>query len=402
MVERYLDLSSLIQLFFSSGEPRFDFGSAHFVFNAEAPIPGDKIDDYLESLGHFNDGWLSPSELDPSDFPLADDLLVSLLQEETTLSGVEPGRIIFSPVPTRIAVDSALQALSGIWKNTVALPVPNWYFWQRNGGGSYNWEFFEAITPEQIVDGFEKIAPNTRVGTLLLTNPTVPMGYSLTEDVCKELDRIALRHGVTVVIDEVNRGVQPIGERDSIGRFFSAPYVIEGMSKRFGDGPFYNNSYVLVPTSANRKKIGKKLAQCSNGEGGLRIAGGLLKLALDYASKPAIEELAHRNGVLDDSFEQHIPSGVILNRPSATHLTSIAQITPYGVTCDANSLEEVCAYEGVNLLPVGGFFPQGFQVSAETSLAVCDKVRLTVGRLSPARIKAGVKIMGEILHNQHY
>jgi len=37
--------------------------------------------------------------------------------------------------------------------------------------------------------------------------------YRISEECAKQLDEIALRNGVDVIVDDVLRGIQPIGDR---------------------------------------------------------------------------------------------------------------------------------------------------------------------------------------------
>jgi len=69
----------------------------------------------------------------------------------------------------------------------------------------------------------------------------------ITESAARELDSIALEYGVDIIVDDVLRGTQAFGERDTIARWFTRPFVVEGFSKRLGEEHAGDLSYALSP-----------------------------------------------------------------------------------------------------------------------------------------------------------
>jgi len=266
------------------------------------------------------------------------------------------------------------------------LPLPNWHFWgiKDKYGNPFDFVFFDGYTPEQLVDNFKKAVRKNSISALILVDPANPMMYSLSEEQAKEIDRVAMDNGIDIIVDDVLRGVKPLGKRDSVARFFTRPYVVEGLSKRFGDKPLGECSYVIVPKDSSFS--GRK---CNCTDDDKKLMAMVVKNAIQYASEPAIEEYTRRNTAFDEGLREQAPTEVEVIRPYPSHIISLIEV-PNKCNISAYNFAVACLKKGVLTSPIPGFFPDNFSVDEEHSRLL----RITVGRAPADMIKIGAQIIG--------
>lgn len=364
----------------------YDFGSAHFIWNNQ--FVSDSDADMLEKLMDMaeKNRCLSPVSL-KSITPL-EDVIANMLRAETQLSFDNSQIMTFVDFCTRDAVDHLLSVLVHEPQKRIALPLPNWHFWrEKNAISTFN--FFTALNEDQLVSGFKKTAALGNIGALILVSPAVPLMYIPSKAACQEIDKIAQHYGIAVIIDDVLRGIQPVGERDSIGTHFSNPFIVEGFSKRFGDGVLSDISYVVKPKNEERVKARNPSDRVQIAQKAV-IAFALEKTYSHY-SPLVIEELERRNKAFDEGLCTY--SDAVVSRPSSSHLTSLVEIP---AECHLDS-DQFCdgAYrnDGVLAAPMSQFYPKTF-APYSVPREITKRFRITTGRMSEPYVRAGAEILG--------
>lgn len=376
---------------------RFDFGSAHYHYNIYRDFPPDVLEQLEQARREYIAiGRAQASGAFPSHNPdagLLERRICQMLLDETSLSPTEDRIAPLPTMVTRVAIDHLLSAILP-QGSSVALSLPNWHFWEKLGGyqrGEYSFAFFDAINEEQFVSGFANVASRQDVRALIMASPTVPLMHTFSEAALNEVDRIALRENVAIIIDDVLRGVQPIGERDSIARYFTNPFVVEGFSKRFGDNPLGQLSYILLPPGS-QDGSGAMHPVFWNDASFLRK---VLDAAFQYSSTPAIEELRRRNKAFRRNLGP-LPEEVRLIQSSPTHITSLLDIPP-GPGKETHGFCNLVKSRRIAVSCIEAFYPPGYSVPRDIHGKVANEYRVTVGLMPRRKISRGAKALGEVI-----
>ena len=360
------------------GGPSFNFGSAHYNYNIGRDLPLS-FNIMLEEMYEYENEHGKKQTAKRFNLPLTSKVIAEILRQETTLDAAEECILPFHK-STRDALEEVVTGIAAPWEK-VALPLPNWHFWCMGGYEKtrFGFEYFDGMDEGQLVENFAKIAPKKKVRALMLVNPANPLMYNISESAAREIDRIALQHGVEIIIDDVLRGVQPVGQRDSIGRFFTKPYVVEGFSKRFGDNPLGFISYVLVPESDKflKPKVSQEEA-C--------LCGYLVEVAYKHSTAPAIEELRKRNIAFDEGVRSKCPEVRII-RPSETHLITLLELPD---RMDGCKFTGSAHNAGVELAARNSFYPDGYEKNGSMK----NMVRVSVGNMDESMIRQGAEYLG--------
>jgi len=377
-------IGALANFFGEIGQVQYDFGSAHYLYDSSEHFPNDEFNELKRKIVTKKRGE-QLSKYDKSHLKSVEEVIRDLLSTETSLD-LSEHQFYDIHGSTRSALDLTLSSLVGFMSHRkIALPVPNWHFDQisENAHKKYKFNYFEALNEQQLVDGFKRAAEKDKVGILILAMPAVPLMYTLSQQAGKEMDAIALKHGIDIVVDDVLRGAQPMGERDSIARYFTNPYIVEGFSKRLGDHVFGNFSYVLAPSTGSQIPNSCKDQDC-----GL-ITGLSLEMALKYAAEPAIKELQLRNQKFDEGLGNYAPQGTVVKRPSVTHLTSLVEV-PTNFRITMGEFQRKCYRKDIDISIPQEYYPNGFQASP-----LLDRsFRITVGRINAEDIYLGANLLG--------
>jgi len=330
----------------------YDFSSAHFNYDVMSDLPDEAL--------------LAPT---------FQEVVSKILVKETKLDFKEDQIIPFH-MKTRLVIDRLFRIFAG--REKVALPLPNWHFWDmRCEQGSYGFRYFQGENEDQLVGNFSTVAKEGDVKCLVLVSPANPLMYKLSEDAAKEIDGIALKHNIEVIINDILRGVQPVGDRRSIGEYFTRPYIVEGFSKRFGEYPLGNKAYVLVPEDdlVVRGEHAKEE----------RLCGGILELAYRYSTEHISEELRARNSAFDSGIYVHNPNIVIL-RPSDTHLISLL-ILPDGFQTQ-NLRSNLSGH--IDIRYKSDYYPGGYEKNP-------DFLRITTATMDTDQIYDGAMELGNAI-----
>ena len=284
--------------------------------------------------------------------------IAQMLRTETTLA-LDTFNIAPRFASTRQTIDDTILNIVGP-QGKVALPLPNWTFWFTDGPkkGDFSYEYISAENPDQLVSYFKNMAP--KVKAFLLTNPQNPWGYKIEREHCVAMDKIAQKHGVTIIIDEVLRGNQPLNDRESLGIHFAQPYVIEGFSHRFGLG-LQNFSYVLSPKG---KKAGVTTSK--------QAPAKLLEMIYQTSTRPCLSEIKKRNAALREGL---FGADVSYLQSADTQITSLLEL-PRGFEV-LDVLEQARAAD-IPLLSIHSFTPPGIDPIARYE----NMLRLSVGMVS--------------------
>lgn len=386
-----------LSVFLDKQRYNFNFGSAHYNYDIRNDFP----DTVSRRLERARQRYVTLEERGASARPstnghgsgLLEKRIRQMLLQETSLSSVEDQIVSLPGMFTREAMDYLLRSILSKTGGKVALPLPNWHFWSLDGckEGAYSFSYFDAVDEEQLVTGFTKAARQQELRALILTSPAVPLMYALSEAAAKEIDRIALREGVEIVIDDVLRGVQPIGQRNSIARHFTKPYVIEGFSKRFGDEPLGALSYVLLPQECEHAAAIRPRASHAASS----LFSQVLEAALLYSSRNAVAELESRNRALDAGLGA-LPSNVRIIRPSTTHLTTLFEI-PLSPHDKDHWFHGVVENKKIDVFCLNAFYPQGYGVSPAIKRRHASSFRVTVGMMPRQKVYDGAKVLGDLI-----
>lgn len=372
-------------------KPAYDFGSAHFMeYDSTALIPGGESL-ALDFISQCVITGIQLSSKHKKAMVPVEEVVTGILRQETSLP-IEPGRIMYVSGSTRTALDHVFHTVATQKRHakTIAIPIPNWHF--HSICGEMSFQFFDGRSEERLVENFEHEAKAGKLCALVLAYPTVPLMQTLSEPAAREIDETALAYGIDIIVDDVLRGLHHVGQRDSIGRFFTRPYVVEGFSKRYGDGPLAKISYVLAPDAKAVKKLVAKIPIDKPVYDGLRFCSGtLLDRAYRHATEPALAELQSRNEAFDTGFSLFAPPDARVVRPSPYALTSLVQL-PERCRYRGNEFEKTLEGD-IELWSMDAFVPEK-GVPDVDSLRQMKAVRITVGQMNRKRVYEGARVLG--------
>jgi len=274
----------------------------------------------------------------------------------------------------------------------IALPVPNWHFWEMAEDMKHDFNYFKARNETELVEGFEEIARQGKVGSLILVDPAVPLMYRISKPAAERIGEIARKYKVSIIVDDVLRGTKPLGERDSLASWFEEAYVVEGFSKRFGeDCRLANYSFILSPKG---RKLAidqdKRLDEITS-----LAAGTVLYDGLAYGSSPALEELRKRNQAFDRGLREEVQeSQVEIIRPFDSALTSLIKVKTPADFDIPKFAPLINASPRILIAPMYGFYPNPEDnTQDEKNLA-----RITVGRMDHEKVYEGAKLLGHCIN----
>jgi len=317
---------------------RIDFTGGEFEFEVLSQIPSEKMLEFRILQHKLWDGDIPDNHL------RMEDAISNMLREETTLP--ESGLILPRHTSTRYVLSDIMKKLDG----AIGIPVPNWNFWAALREKNHDFMFFDGLTEDRLLDGFTKLAERGMLNSLLLVDPANPMGYRITQKMAKEIDEVALRYGIEILIDDVSRGTLPVGQRESIGTYFTRPYVVEGFSHRLGEGFFGNSSYVYVPDESMDIGFSQEKRPC--------ICGPIF----EYVYKNLTANISHMISERNTAFDSGLSDEIELIRPSNTSLISLVRF-PDGI--DSDEFLVHAKEVGITFAEIGWFYPGGFDVPPE-------------------------------------
>ncbi len=357
--------------------PAFDFGSAHYFFELDRDMPRE-VENQLAALARKGERnpYRKVHFWERTSLRHIDSVLPEIIQQETSLD-LSQSKITPWGYSTREVIRITLDHLLSHTNKKVALPVPNWHFWL-----ALETQFapFEAYSGEELVDNFRRVA-NDDIGALILSFPATPLMYTPTQEQLMEIDHIAQHHGITVVIDDVLRGVQPLGKRDTVGRFFTRPYIIEGYGKRLGES-FGSFSHLISPKDST---ITNDLLGDSFSYG----FGTSLAISYEKDTQRAVQELERRNAAFDRGVRKYAPEGVTCLRPSPSHITTLLQL-PHDFGYSSTDFTVLAEKNGICVSDLADFFPADFSLRRGTRPAV----RITTGRMDETSVYNGAETLG--------
>lgn len=347
------------QLLGESFDNSYDLGSAHFwEFSAPEHIPHS----YFVGIRNLSGDVKEKGKFETKEYPNLPNMhevFEQMIFHETSLS---TKRKHLHPVylSTRRTLDYVFNEVATKKGKKIAVPLPSWHFWKigEERKPAHMFHYFDAINEAQFVDNFTKVAKNKDVGALVFSDPANPLLYRISESAAKAIDKVALKNGVEIIVDDVLRGTFPLGQRDSVGRFFTRPYIVEGMSKRFGDEPFGRISYCLAP-----EKVGFPDKYLLNGDSYSLLFGSGIDMALQHSSTPALNELEKRNKAFDDGMRKEWKDAKI-TRPSPTCLVSLVELPKNGHSA-YNFATGLYLRERIVVNPVSIFYPDSQLASSE-------------------------------------
>jgi len=361
--------------------PAYDFGSAHFDYDVYSDFPPELTDWIVEmNEGEHHENARLVEGVVPVETVVAD-----MLRSETSLQ-FNDNQVIPHYCTTRCALDFILKKIVG--DGRIALPLPNWHFWEEGGctevESRYSFDYFPGRNEDQLIEGFKSSAMKDDVKALILVDPANPLMYRISEACARELDDIALRNGVDVIVDDVLRGVQPIGDRDTIARHFTRPYVIEGFSKRFGDAPLGYLSYILLPED----KVGSIGASGT----GSALFGTVLGAAMEYSTEKVEAVYRERNAEFDRVMNETSP-GVKITRPSDTHIVTLLEMPPnFLANCSKLRSNLWTTHDLVSQVMFDHYPPGDFGFEPDASDA--KLMRIAVGMMEGPVLTYGTRILG--------
>ncbi|MBI2572380.1 hypothetical protein HYV86_00830 [Candidatus Woesearchaeota archaeon] len=372
---------SLKDLFSAAGDSqendlKYDLASAHYNFSPFSLFPAyDR--ERLENI-EWGEEY--------TDLPHVEDVIAQMITNETSLR-IPAHRIQRVHGSTRKAVDEIFKHSSNSKRRGIAIPLPNWHFWDCEQ--SYQPYVIGGTNEDELISSFRDAAKSEMVGGLILACPSVPLMMNLSAQGAAEIDNIALQYGIDIIIDDVLRGVQPIGQRDSIARYFTRPYVLEGFTKRFGDELFDDFSYVVAPEGERLYLEGCVGEMCNS------YAGYRLHLALQYATQPALDELEKRNKIFDRILSERAPNAPVkIVRPSPTHLTTLLEFEPeFPLT--ARQFSDSLKQYGVQTAPMQMFVPEAIARKYFLPSVLQKKLRITVGNLDADDLSQAATILAD-------
>lgn len=381
-------LRALAQLFEGSFPVRFEFGSAHYNYTPMRNLSREDNEVFRAKMMDSHTKSLDGLPfIDPfvwkNDFA---EEIKGMHKKETTLN-LERGEIHPMAMSTRDALDLVFTQVATSKGKKVAVPLPNWHFWNMRSCGKDDFTFFDARSEGELVRNFGRAAKKENLGAIVLVNPSNPLMYRLSEQGVKECDRIAEKHGVTIVVDDVLRGTLPIGERETIASYVANPVVVEGFGKRFGDEIFGNASYVWAPESFGLNDFNGMPLRTR------RILGEYFKHAYRTDSKPAADELKARNGEFDRGFLSAFPDAK-LSRPFPTNLTTLIE-TPKSIKLSAEQIFKYVCDRGAVVFTMHGFYPKGYDIPKD----VKKYLRATIGQIEREDMYESARSLGKIFQD---
>ncbi|GEM_PF-5746661 len=367
----------------------YNMGSAHYTYDILNDIPIAETEKLYKLTERFESpAYAFTKMLSQKKTNNIEEIVLDMHSRETTLK-FNPKQLIVNGKSTRYAMRDVIKITTMDKNKHVALPLPNWHFWELFDGENEEkkFAFFEASSPEQLLDGFRKVAKRGNIGSLVLVNPSNPLGYKIDQKLAEEIDVIAQKYGIDIIVDDVLRGVQPIGDRESIGIYFSRPYIVEGFSKRFGDEPIGEvSAYTILPKDVSGKKFRSEANIAKK-----TVVAELMRMAFAYSEKPAIEELTARNRIFSDRLLSH-DGDIKVYRPSESHLLTVLEL-PNTYWSKSTDLDDQLMEKGVVISPIEMYKPDDFQLSENYK----NKFRITVGRISSCNIAEAADLIGETI-----
>lgn len=373
MLEAFSPQSEL----FSS--PTYCFDSGHLDYDVAKDIPLRVLGRLIEKHEGLLDGDLSASDVLPFQEPVK-----AILASETSLGTLPDARIKVFDRSARGSIDYVLSRIVG-QDGSVALPLPNWMFWDNLRGvqrEEYYLDCFLALDSDQLVENYKTLVRQHKFDALLLVHPSNPLGYKLTPEILKELDQISEREGITIVVDDLLRGNQPEGDRETIAASLSRPYLVEGFSHRFGAIPLGSFSYVLVPEDDGLIEAPQLQPN---------MYSEVLAAAYRYSTPKIAREIQRRNEIFDKEISRYCPD-VRISRPSITSISSVLELPPQS-RMGAIQFRHYAEKNDIGVYPVNSFFPREVRQPDGSS----KLLRITVGSMDIDRIREGAEKLGMLI-----
>jgi len=376
-------------------EPEFDFGRACFGYDVYQEMPGrvNKRLHRLRELEKEKGSGAIVKKVRPIRSEIA-----RLLRSETALQFQEEQIIPYHNM-TRAALDYLFTKIAG--DDKIAMPLPNWHFWSMKPcpcmRPRYKMAEFDARDEDQLVEGFRRVAENDdKVRGLILTSPSNPLMYAITPECAAQIDEIALKHGIEIIVDDVMRGNQPLGNRGSIAEDFSRPYVVEGFSKRFGffekregdtarlcDLQLGELSYILVPEDDR--------CELAFGEEKSALYGEALRAAIKYSDWSINNIFRARNFKFSRIMADIFPEAEVI-RPSDTSMVSLLEL-PADFDLNCSSVDSYLEDEyGIKVRAMNAFYPGHKPEGYGDNL-----FRVSVGNIYGKTLEEGAAMLGVIL-----
>lgn len=376
-------------------EPEFDFGSACMGYDIYQEMPG-RVSRKLYRLRELEKEKGSGAIINKVRPVRAE--IAKLLRSETAIRFNEE-QIIPYHNQTRVTLDYLFTKIAG--DDKIAMPLPSWHFWSMKEcpcmRASYTMAEFDATDEDQLVEGFKRLAEHdTKVKGLILNSPSNPLMYVITPECAGQLDEIALKYGIEIVVDDVMRGSQPVGNRGSIAEDFSRPYVVEGFSKRFGffgkrvkettnlcDLQLAGLSYILVPEDDRCELVFEEERSALYGE--------VLRAAMKYSDQNINNMLGVRNLKFSRIMAQVFPEAEVI-RPSDTSMISLLEL-PGDFDFDSSRVGDFLEDEiGIRVRDMTAFYP-----GHKPNRFGDNLFRISVGNIYGRELEEGAAKLGATL-----
>lgn len=366
-----------------------NLASAHLTnFNVAKYIPGKN----QEELMQFTLKYAKQRTFDKSEFPRLQSLETSLRNLVESENGVVNGNNFYAlPFQTRDTLTRVFHEFATKKQKKIAIPLPSWHFWglKNVNGPAHQFSYFEAKSESELVDNFRSSAKSNDIGALVLVNPSNPLQYLLSKSGAKELDKIAQKYGITLILDEVLRGTMPIDARKSSALWFDNPVVIEGLSKRFGDEPLGNLSYCISPTPI-------RFDTDFFPETARHFYGSVVGLAMKYASQPVVDELTARNMAFDLGFNSGSSDGAEIMWAFPSSLTSLVRLPKKSSLSAMELATKMLESSNLCVNPLQIFYPDGYNVPKDMR----DIFRVAVGRYDAQDMRKFGKYISGVIANE--
>lgn len=357
-----------------------DFGSAHYEF--------DGFSHYPESYRKAADNVTIETREDAVRFfksqnsPPLKETIARIIQDETTID-LDKYTIIPAEAPTRDTLGNLFRYFSKGKSGAIAVPLPSWHFWKNcddEDGKSFT--YFDAYDAPSFIEGFKRVSNSRKVKALLMLSPANPLFYEFSKEDVAEIDQIAQKSGIEVIVDDVMRGTKSIGNRDSVAALFEKPpFVVEGFGKRFGTG-LHAISYVLAPKGKRPNVTKDKDAEL--------LSALDLYLSYEHVSKPAIDELTARNEAFDKGFLANAPEGARIHRPDPGYLIGLVHL-PDSYPLSAPDFEKNARKNRVGVRSTTNYYPSGHPQSEKLPNAV----RISVGKIDSSEMEEKAALLGK-------
>ena len=361
--------------------PISQFGPARYNFYVPNMLPEEEIS-RLERISKSVS--IDEKEIGPKTISEA---LYGIVKQETTLNLI-PKQFTAYLLRTREAINVIMDEVTKEGKLPVALPLPNWHFWDLDtkGGGKYNFVYLNGETEANLVESFERAVKKKKLSTLILVDPANPLQYRFSEQGVKEIDRVALKYGVEIIVDDILRGTLEVENRDTIARWLTNPHVVEGLGKRFGEDPFSSFSYVI--RGYDREDASPDIRiECTSKEDFIMAAE--IAAARRYATSPALTELQNRNAALDEALSPAVAEGLKVTRSHPTGLTTLLEF-PKKWDIVGELFAQTAFVNGVVVRSMNCFYPSNHKIPKNFE----NMIRLAVGNMEVSDIRRGAnKVM---------